>query len=270
MSLEYKFENRGTVQVRPIGSDKRSPCWYILATLLILMLAVGVGLFLSGYLTPISSSGAHAITFRGKIDEQERLITQQAASIKQMEEQMAAIKREKQVQDAANAELNKKLAATSADLATEREKLVLYDGILSPDGLEGGLHIQHFGIKPRLVDQDGKKAESLYQYHLVLANIKAGDVSLEGDFTITISGKQDGKTVTVTQTDVTPTREKALTHFAVKHYQSLEGNFLFPGNFTPESVKLKVSPAVGDAPERLTKSYDWATFNDSNASTNKE
>ena len=270
MSLEYKFDHRGTVQVRPIGSDKRSPCWYILATLLILMLIAGIGLFFSGYLTPVDSSGAHAITLRGKMDEQERLIEQHVATIKQMEEQLASVKREKQVQDAANTELNKKLAAVSADLAAEREKLVLYDGILSPDGLEGGLHIQHFAIKLRLVDQDGKKTDSLYQYHLVLANIKGADSTLDGTFTITISGKQDGKGVTVTQADVTPNGEKALTHFAVKHYQSLEGNFLFPKNFTPESVKLRVSPATGDTPERLTKSYDWATFHDSNASTNKE
>ena len=270
MSLEYKFDNRGTVQVRPIGSDKRSPCWYILATSLILLLITGIWLFFSGYLTPVDSSGTHALTLRGKMDEQERLINQQMTTMKQIEEELAAVKREKQVQDAANAELNKKLAAVSADLAAEREKLVLYDGILSPDGLEGGLHIQHFALKPRLVDQEGKKTDSLYQYHLVLANIKGGDSTLEGQFNITISGKQDGKHVSVTQADVTPKGEKVLTHFAVKHYQSLEGNFLFPRNFTPESVKLSVSPATGDTPERLTKSYDWATFNDSNASTNKE
>ena len=41
MSLEYRFENRGTVQVRPTGSDKKSPCWYLLASVLLLLLIVG-------------------------------------------------------------------------------------------------------------------------------------------------------------------------------------------------------------------------------------
>ncbi len=270
MSLEYKFDNRGTVQVRPVGSDKRSPCWYILATVGILALGLGIWLFFSGYMTPSDASTTHALSLRGKINEQTSLIEQQAIELTQLEEQLAAVKREKQVQEAANAELNNKLASATADLAAEREKRALYDGILSPEGLESGLNIQHFAIKPRLVDQDGKKTESLYQYHLVLANIKGGDATLNGRFTITISGKQDGKSAVVTQQDVTPPNENALTQFSVKHYQSLEGNLVFPKDFKPESIKLKVSPASGDTPERLTKSYDWATFNDSNASTNKE
>ena len=46
MNLEYKFENRGTVQVRPVGcSVKRNACWYI-------MIATGVLLLAFGWLFP--------------------------------------------------------------------------------------------------------------------------------------------------------------------------------------------------------------------------
>jgi hypothetical protein len=273
MSLEYRFDNRGTVQVHHTGSDKRSPCWYILASLLLLVLIVGGWLFFSGYLTPADSSGAPAMSVRGKLDEQDKLLKQQATTIKELEGKLTSVQREQQVQLAANDELSKKFAGAAADLSAAREKLALYEGILSPSGLDQGLHIQHFGIKKSLVDRDGKKADEkqgLYQYQLVLAQIKGGDTALEGTFSITITGKQDGKTVTVTQTDVTPSGDKPLSAFAVKHYQSIEGNLVFPKDFTPESVKLKVSPASGDVPDRLTKSYDWATFNDSNASTKKE
>lgn len=275
MSLEYKFENRGTVQVRPTGSDKRSPCWYMLGAVLLLLLLLAAWMFVSGYLTPASSTGIHAMTLRGKMNEQEKLISKQADSIRDLEEQLASARREHQVQVVANEELGKKFAVVEADLSTEREKLMLYEGILSPTGLDQGLHIQHFGIRQRLVDAQGKKVEQgFYQYHLVLAQIRGGDTVLDGNYTITVNGKQDGKSVTVTQTDVTPSGEKAQTAFSVKHYQSLEGNLLFPKDFTPESVKLKVILAAGDSPERLTKSYDWATFsksrNDLTESTQKE
>ncbi|HRJ54169.1 MAG TPA: hypothetical protein PLE99_15530 [Candidatus Thiothrix moscowensis] len=275
MSLEYKFENRGTVQVRPTGSDKRSPCWYMLGAVLLLLLLLAAWMFVSGYLTPASSTGIHAMTLRGKMNEQEKLISKQTDSIRDLEEQLASARREHQVQVVANEELGKKFAVVEADLSTEREKLMLYEGILSPTGLDQGLHIQHFGIRQRLVDAQGKKVEQgFYQYHLVLAQIRGGDTVLDGNYTITVSGKQDGKSVTVTQTDVTPSGEKAQTAFSVKHYQSLEGNLLFPKDFTPESVKLKVILAAGDSPERLTKSYDWATFsksrNDLTESTQKE
>lgn len=270
MSLEYRFENRGTVQVRPTGSDKKSPCWYLLASVLLLLLIVGAWLFIRGYLSSADDTGSHALSLRGKIEEQEKLIDKHVASIMKLEAQLATVKREQQVQVAANEELGKKFNAAVADLASEREKLVLYEGILAPEDLAQGLHIQHFGIKPLMVDADGKKVERLYQYHLVLANIRGTDNTLEGSYSITISGKQDGKTVSVTLKDVTPPGEKTSTEFAVKHYQSLEGSFQFPKDFMPESVKLRVSPTTGETPARLTQSYDWAKFKDSNASTNKE
>jgi hypothetical protein len=270
MSLEYKFENRGTVQVRPTGSDKRSPCWYMLAVAVLAMLGCAAWLFLGGYLTPLDSSSSHAMSLRGKIKEQETLIGQQADKLKSLEDQLATAKRDLQVQAAANDELSKKFSASAADLAAAQEKMKLYEGIVSPSGQEQGLSIQHFDIKPSLVDGQGKKASGLYQYHLELSNTGKGDVSVDGTYSIMITGKQNGKFVTVTQQDVTPEKEKVQTAFSVKNYQSLEGNLLFPKNFTPESIKLKISPATGDAPERLTQSYDWTAVGDSNTPTKEE
>ncbi|OQX13772.1 MAG: hypothetical protein BWK73_11325 [Thiothrix lacustris] len=281
MSLEYKFENRGTVQVRPTGSDKRSPCWYMLLSVLLLLTALAGWLFFSGYLTPANaSSGIHAMTLRGKMDEQERLIAQQAATLHELEGKLASAKRGEDVQVVANEELKRKFAAAEADLTVQRSKLALYEEILSPAGLEQGLHLQHFAVKERLVDNDGKKinATRLYQYHLVLAHIRSGEEVIKGSYSIAISGKQDGKSASVLHKDVTPPGETANTAFEVKHYQSLEGNLVFPKDFVPESVKVKVTLASGETPERLAKSYEWSSFSnkvsavvtDSTASITKE
>lgn len=264
MSFEYKFENRGTVQVRPTGSDKRNPCWYMLLGVLLLSTALVGWFFFSGYLTPASSTGGiHAVTLGGKMNEQEKLIAEQITTIRDLEAKLASTKRDADVQTAANAELTRKFSATEADLTTERGKLALYEEILSPEGLEQGLHLQYFGVKERLVDSDGKKitGKHLYQYHLVLANIKGGDTAVKGSYSIAISGKQNGKAASVLHKDVTPDNEKVLSTFDVKHYQSLEGNLVFPKDFVPESVKVKVNPDSGDIPERLSKSYDWSSFN---------
>lgn len=272
MSLEYKFDNRGTVEVHHTSEFKRSSCWYWFIGTLVLLLAAGGWLFFSGYLTPADGkSGVQALTLRGKMNEQERLIAKQTATITELENQLASAKRDKEVQVAANEELGKKLAVVEEEFTTQRDKLVLYEKILSPEGLEEGVHIQHFGLKKRLVDADGKKAEdqNLYQYHLVLSHIR-NDETVKGSYTIAISGKQNGKVVTVTQQDVTPAGESAKSRFAVKHYQSLEGNLLFPKNFEPEAVKLRLKLASGDTPERLSKRYEWSSFNtlDSNNRTN--
>ncbi len=183
MKMEYTFENRGTVQVRPVGgcSIRRNSCWYALLGMVLLLLALAGWLFFSGYLTPVNSLGIHAVTLRGKMDEQEKLIEKQATTIRDLEGKLASAKRGEDVQVAANDELNRKFAAAEADLAGQRDKLALYEEILSPAGLEQGVHIQHFAVKERLVDTDGKKlnGQRLYQYHLVLANIRGGDAGGE-------------------------------------------------------------------------------------------
>ena len=256
--------------MRPVGSDKRSPCWYMLIGMLLLLTALAGWFFLSGYLTPASSTGViHAVTLRGKMDEQEKLLASQTTTISELEAKLASSKRGEEVQLAANAELTRKFAAAEADLTGQRGKLALYEEILSPEGLEQGLHLQHFGVKERLVDSDGKKinGQRLYQYHLVLANIRGGDTAFKGSYSIVISGKQNGKAASVLHKDVTPDNEKVLSSFDVKHYQSLEGNLVFPKDFVPESVKVKVSLESGETPERLSKSYDWSTFSKVSATT---
>lgn len=272
MSLEYRFENRSTVQVRPSQPEKRNPCWYVVIALGLVLFGLVGWMFFSGYFTPMDSTGAHALTLRGKMNEQTRLIKQQTEQLQSLEDQLAATKRDKQVQEVANHELNKKLALAESNLAVEREKLVLYEGILSPEGLEPGLHIQHFALKPRLVDDNGQKvaANTRYHYHVVLANIRAGEASVGGTYTITLTGKRNGETVNLTQKDITPNGTEPNAQFMVKHYQSLEGNLLIPKDFIPQSVKLTVTPDGGETPDRLTQHYNWDTLtnpvNDSNAS----
>ena len=84
MSLEYRFDSRGTGQLRQVGSDKKSPCWYILAALIAVLTIAGSWLLIQGYLLSADSSGSHALSLRGKIDEQQRLLDRQSATIKQL------------------------------------------------------------------------------------------------------------------------------------------------------------------------------------------
>lgn len=263
MTLEYRFENRGTVQVRPAGTDKRGPCWYMLVAAVLLLLSLLLWQFLSGYLSSADASGGiHALTLRGKMDEQEKLIARQQDAIRSLEEQLTVAKRDREVEAVANQELRRKLAAAETDLAAQRDKLVLYEQILSPASLEPGLHIQHFGVKGHLVGQDGKKLDGqrAYHYHLVLANIRNGDAPVKGTVDIVVSGKQNGKPASVPHKDITPAGEKSVTDFEVRHYQSLEGNFLFPSGFEPEAVQVKLTLVEGETPPRLAKTYDWASF----------
>lgn len=260
MSLEYRFENRGTVNVRST-EHKRSFCWHIFITTLLLLAGLVAWLFFSGYLTSIDSEGGLQVTsLRGKMNEQERLLDQQAQQIVRLENESVSARRSQKIQETANEKLRRELVLAEGELVEARQKLLLYESILSPEDLEPGLHVQHFGLKRRLVDAAGKKVthDRLYQYHLVLALIR-NDNSVSGGYVIEVSGKENGKKKTYKHTTLLPEGESVRDKFALKYYQSLEGGLLLPEGFVPGSVKVKVSPKAGTG-SSVTKKYDWRTF----------
>ncbi|PID99880.1 MAG: hypothetical protein CSA79_06160 [Thiothrix nivea] len=80
MTLEYRFDHRGNVELQ--NGQKHSYCgWYLLCFVLLQTGLVG-WLYFSGYLTPLNAEGTvQALSLRGKMDEQERLLKKQAAEI---------------------------------------------------------------------------------------------------------------------------------------------------------------------------------------------
>lgn len=260
MSLEYRFENRGTVNVRST-EGKRSFCWHIFITTILLLAGLGAWLFFSGYLTSVDSEGGLQVTsLRGKMNEQERLLSQQAKQLVTLENESVSARRSQKIQETANAKLRRELVLAEGELVEARQKLLLYESILSPEDLEPGLHVQHFGLKRRLVDAEGKKVmhDRLYQYHLVLALIR-NDSAVSGGYTIEISGKEKGKKKTYTHAKLLPEGETVRETFALEYYQSLEGGLLLPEGFVPGSLKVKVRPKAGKV-SSVTKKYDWRTF----------
>jgi len=260
VSLEYRFENRGTVNVRST-EGKRSFCWHIFITTILLLAGLVAWLFFSGYLTSVDSEGGLQVTsLRGKMNEQERLLDQQARQLVVVENEAVSAKRSQKIQETANEKLRRELVLAEGELVEARQKLLLYESILSPEDLEPGLHVQHFGLKRRLVDAAGKKVlhDRLYQYHLVLALIR-NDKAVSGGYVIEISGKENGKKKTYKHTALLPEGETARDKFSLKYYQSLEGGLHLPEGFVPGAVKVKVNSKAGKV-SSVTKKYDWSTF----------
>ena len=272
MSLEYRIDNRGVVQVQ--ATRKRSFCWPAFVLLLLLLALAATWLYFSGYLTPANAAGGglQAISLRGKMNEQERLLKEQKEQIIRLESQSATAIRARQVQETAYDELRSKLSLAEAALAEAKQRLLLYDDILSPQDLEPGLHIQHFAVRPRLLDAAGKKlAEGrYYQYHLVLANVRGGDTAVSGHFEVRLSGQQAGKDVVLKLKDLNTTGadgQAGLDRFSLKYYQSIEGYLELPTDFVPAKVEVTLNPVSGENTGKVTRVFEWESFKMSAKST---
>ncbi|WP_298608654.1 DUF6776 family protein [uncultured Thiothrix sp.] len=263
MSLEYRIDHRGVVQLQ--AARQRNLCWPLLVVLLLLLLVVTAWLYVSGYLTPVdSTSGTQALSLRGKMNEQARLLEEQQQHIIKLESQAASATRSEQVQATANVELQRKLELAETELANAKDNLLLYEEILSPKDVEAGLSIRHFGLKPRLVDLEGNKLphERFYQYQLVLANVRGNEAGVAGRYNLEIKGLKAGAKVNLQLDSLrmkSTEQNQDVNHFSLKYYQRFEGIIELPPEFTPEQVIVTLRPESGA--NSVTKSYDWQSFN---------
>ncbi|HPE60734.1 MAG: hypothetical protein KDI15_09005 [Thiothrix sp.] len=258
---EYRFEQRGRkdrVQYYPVY--ERSWCrWYFLAFIVAEVVLAG-WLFFSGYLTPADArDGLQAISLRGKLEEQGRQLERQSGSLETLEKQLASSELSAQIQNAANEELRRQLLLAEQGLSEARQRLLLYEDILSPESLEQGLAIQYLGLKQRELDAQGNKLEHEreYQYHLVLANIRGSEL-VEGRVEIRLSGTENGrqKSYVLQELRVDEGAEQTATdNFSLKYYQSLEGYLRLPDAFLPQTVTVELMPQQGKS--GVTRKYDW-------------
>lgn len=272
MTLEYRFDHRGNVELQ--NGQKHSYCgWYLLCFVLLQTGLVG-WLYFSGYLTPLNAEGTvQALSLRGKMDEQERLLKKQAAEMTRLESQFISARRSEKIQQVANQSLREQLAAAESGLVEARERLLLYEEILSPQSPKPGLNVLHLGIRRLMVDSSGKKLphNRYYQYHLILANINSGhhDTLVKGTFNLKVVGDmqsdKSNKPVTLTLQDIraeiSPEQpETAANLFSLKYYQGLEGSIELPEHFTPKKMIVELMPAAKQAGKKVTRQYDWNRF----------
>lgn len=265
MSLEYRFDHRVNAELQP-AAHKRSLCWLYFILFVLLQLCFVVWLYLSGYLTPVDAKGGvQALSLRGKVEEQERLLAKQADEIARLEARVATVQRSESIQTTSNEVLRDKLVLAETELAESRERLLLYEEVLAPPAVKRGLNVQYLDIKRSLIDAEGKKLahDRRYQYHLILTNVRGAEALVKGRFDLTLSGEQQGKPLSLPLKDLALTASKgkqaasADNTFAFKHYQGLEGAIELPDDFKPRQITIELIPEMG---KKVRRQYAWDAF----------
>lgn len=265
MALEYHFDHQGNIELQ--GTHKRSYCWLYFLLFILAQIGVGVWLYVNGYLTPVDSeNNAQVLSLGSKLNGQEQQLKLQAEKIVRLESQFISARRSEKIQQTANEVLREKLGAAETALGESRERLLLYEEILSPESLKRGLDVRHLDIQQLVIDSLGKKLahDRYYKYHLILTNIRGGngDPSVSGTFSLKLIGKKNSKKVTLTLADIMVKTARGKggqsgNKFSLKYYQGLEGKIALPEHFVPEQVVVELRPNAKKAGKKVTKKYDW-------------
>jgi hypothetical protein len=246
MKFEYKVDRDVGLNLPAPGGS--SNCWIGIVLFLIALLAFSGFLYAKGFVVTESVSSQ----LKKVIANEEKKLLDQQVKLTALEQKLIAMNREKQIQATTNRELNKKLLSVEDELTEAKEKLLLYKNILAPETEKQGLMIRHFGMRKKVLGSKEKR----YHYQIVLYQARGGKKVLKGQYVIRIAGMKDNKRVSYTHRELAADGLEAKRKFALKHYQSLEGDIIIPEDFEPRKVTLWIIPD-NKSMSTQSQSYQW-------------
>jgi hypothetical protein len=150
----------------------------------------------------------------------------------------------------ANKKASQALAKMEREILAQKEELVFYQGIVSPENAALGVNLQSFEVRP-------KSNQKALSYKLVLT--KQGKITrkLKGGVKITIRGEDDVGTKELKLSDIKLENPGKDTKFNFRYFQVFEGDITFPEKFTPYEVEIGINPTTKKV-KSFSETISWA------------
>lgn len=226
-------------------STSGSGGWRMFLLLLLGVLSGSYYLYTKGYFVDPK-------TVTGYAQNQQQLSSLETELVA-LKKQLLILSRDKQIQQDTNIQLNQKLTKSEDDLKSAKEKLLLYENILSTAEQKKGIQLRYFGIKP--VNSSDEYAKE-YAFTLILSKSMRGIDEVKGQYLIRFVGTESENKVTYTYRDLHVGQSQPDLRFNLKQYGSFEGKIKLPEAFEVSQVDVWVIPKN----KKLTtqkKSYTW-------------
>ena len=150
----------------------------------------------------------------------------------------------------ANQEASKELVKLQREILAQKEELVFYQGIVSPENAALGVNLQSFEVKRN------NNQKSL-GYKMVLTKQGKINRKLKGRVEITIRGEDDGVVKELKLTDIKLENSGKATKFNFRYFQVFEGGLEFPEKFTPYEVEIGINPTTKKV-KSFSETISWA------------
>ncbi len=190
--------------------------------------------------------GAWRVLLPSADDPQHRLVTQ-AASIEQLEQQVATLTRSDQISRDANRDLQGTLAERDEEIAALRADVAFYERFVGATAQRRGLTVHELRLQPQ-TDQG-------WHYTATLTQSLNRDAASAGRVRLAIEGTRDGKLETLDWGDLRQQQDAKPIEYSFKYFQQVEGDIVLPPGFQPLRVTVRLEPTGGSAIERA---FSWA------------
>ncbi len=151
--------------------------------------------------------------------------------------QNAQLASDRRIEHDAYEKVNEELVALQKELLQQKEQLVFYQGIVSPEELALGINIQSFELNK-------KNNLGLYSFKLVLTKRGDSNQFVKGTVDISVRGQTDGIAKDLAMSEAIQNFSDQDAKFSFRYFQVFEGEILIPDKFEPYDIALEVKPST--------------------------
>lgn len=177
----------------------------------------------------------------------QRQLSDQAAQIDALQQQVATLTRSDQISREANREVQGTLAERDEEIAALRADVAFYERFVGSTAQRRGLTVHELRLQPR-TDQG-------WHYTATLTQSLNRDAASTGEMRLAIEGTRDGRLETLDWADLRQNENAQGIEFSFKYFQQVEGDIVLPAGFQPLRVTVRLTPQRGSAVERA---FSWA------------
>lgn len=146
---------------------------------------------------------------------------------------------------------NQALIKLQQELLKQKEKVVFYQGIMSPKDVAPGVNLQAFEVKQ-------KSQQGVFSYKMVLKKHGKGTKKMTGYTKVLIRGEnKDGKREFLLS-DIGLGKTGKNTKFSFRYFQVFEGEFSLIDGFTPYELEINVVSTTKKV-KSFTENISWAS-----------
>ena len=147
---------------------------------------------------------------------------------------------------------NQNLVKMEQELLAQKEELIFYRGIVSPNDSELAVNLQSFEMRK-------KNNSNQYSYKMILTKNGKSPKKLQGSTTIAIRGESDGNVSELVLTDLALESQAANTNFAFRYFQVFEGDVTLPDGFEPFEVEIAINVTTKKV-KSFSETISWASI----------
>ena len=230
--------------------------WALIAAGVLLLIALLAGVYRWAWSTA-GGDWRKARAAQSALSEQRASLAEQVETLgkdnQALRAQLAYLEQSGSIDSMACDTLRESLLEMESELATAREQIAFYRGIVSPEDAKAGIRIQSMRLTP--LDR-----ERVFAYKLVLIQAMRHDRVVKGSVSIQVEGLLNGNVTQLPWSTLeigAEDRRGRATPFAFKYFEELVGQIALPAEFVPTRLEVTLNPSSRGF-KTVSRRLEWA------------